>query len=199
MNPHFLFKIFFNKDSLSCGYVPAVGDQAVAEIIESDQGTCRWRALKVLPEVVSFKFKTLSLNTKIEENHPGLDVSDCHLQFDKLGEVKNFTLCLSNKSDQNFEFVAVKCLQYSQVSIAKDFTESQLILPGDVLKLELSCSPRTMGTSNEFLELVFNGFSVGKCVNISVSPSVNGFDYYQKPKHSINYQNACNGNKQVVR
>lgn len=194
-----MFQIFFNKTSLSCGYVPAVGDQAVAEIIESDQGTCRWRALKVLPEVVSNKFKTLSLNTKIVENHPGLDVSDCHLQFDKLGEVKNFTLCLSNKSNQNFEFVAVKCPQYSQVSIAKDFTEPQLILPGDVLKLELSCSPRTMGTSNEFLELVFNGFSVGKYVNISVSPSVSSCGYYQKPTHTINYQNACNGNKQVIR
>lgn len=139
------------------------------------------------------------MNTKIEENHPGLDISDCHLQFDKLGEVKNFTLCLSNKSEQNFEFVAVKCPQYSQVSITKDLTEPQLILPGDVLQLELSCSPRTMGTSNEFLELVFNGFSVGKCVNISVSPSTNGRSYYEKPTHNINYLNACNGNKQVIR
>lgn len=54
--------IYFNKESLSSGYVPVVGDSVVSQIIESQQQSFSWRAVSVIPE---FKSRTCPVSTSV--------------------------------------------------------------------------------------------------------------------------------------
>lgn len=185
--------------SLSCGYIPVIGDQVVAEIIESEQKKCSWRALKVLPEVVSKKLqnKANSNREKLEESHPGLEISNCQLSLDKLGESKQFTVTLTNNSSEIFKLLTVKLSENCSQLVLERIPQQESILPSNSLSINLVCTAKTMGTSNEFLEFCFEGFTIGKYINITVNSNKSG-GYYQK-NHLTNYNNSYTGDKQVIR
>ncbi|KAH1008318.1 hypothetical protein HUJ05_008884 [Dendroctonus ponderosae] len=124
-------KIFVDKNAIRCGYIPVVGDQVLAEIIESDQLNCTWRALKILPEHWSKKVQSgKSANvSKMKESHPGLEISYPPLTFDKLGVSKSFTIALSNQSQDLLELKVVETSECSQVHFAEPILDNKPILP----------------------------------------------------------------------
>ncbi|XP_066155277.1 probable RNA helicase armi [Euwallacea fornicatus] len=193
-------KIFIDRDSLSCGYIPVIGDEVVAEIIESEQNGCSWRALKVLPEFISNRFKNVKSddNRKFELTHPALEISNCFLNFDKLGQSRIFNINLENKSKEIFKLLSLKVSENSQIALTDQLQKPKEILPNSKFNLELSCTPKTIGISNEFIEFTFESFTLGKYVNISVNLGING-RYYQKSKHVPNYNNIYSSSKQLIR
>uniref|UniRef100_A0AAR5P8T6 RNA helicase n=1 Tax=Dendroctonus ponderosae TaxID=77166 RepID=A0AAR5P8T6_DENPD len=191
-------KIFVDKNAIRCGYIPVVGDQVLAEIIESDQLNCTWRALKILPEHWSKKVQSgKSANvSKMKESHPGLEISYPPLTFDKLGVSKSFTIALSNQSQDLLELKAVETSECSQVHFAEPILDNKPILPGETLNLNVICTPKTMGSSNELIEFQFIGFTIGKYINIQVNSHKTGGLYNRNT--SINYSNSYQSTKHLV-
>ncbi|XP_050300745.1 probable RNA helicase armi [Anthonomus grandis grandis] len=194
-------KIFFDKQSLSCGYSPVVGDKVVTEIIESDQGKCTWRALKVIPDTMMKKMENINgpESVKLKENHPGLDISTCQITFNKLGETQKLIISITNTSEDLFKLLNVQISrECSQLSFVKESPKDINILPQGNFDLVLSCTAKTMGCSNELLELHFDGFTIGRYVNMVVNPYRVG-EYYQKNNSNINYNNSYKSDKLIVR
>ncbi|KAJ8941274.1 hypothetical protein NQ318_016939, partial [Aromia moschata] len=176
--------IYFNKYSLSHGYIPVNGDKVIVESIESDQNRCPWRALKIIPETIA-KYRTnlnkLNLTaTEVKENHPGLCIETPVLSFSKLNENCNFFVTISNECKNNLILKEADFLNNSQCKIL-----AKLDLPKDVvkdmpLKISCECTSRNVGSSNEVLLLSFEGFTITKCINITVTlqynASVNNYE-----------------------
>ncbi|XP_066250073.1 probable RNA helicase armi [Euwallacea similis] len=192
--------IFINRDSLNCGYIPVIGDEVVVEIIESEQNGCSWRALKILPKFITNRFKNVESkgNGKFELTHPGLEISDCLLNFDKLGQSETFNINLENKSKEVFKLLNLKVSENSQIALTDKLRESKEILPNSSFNVELLCTPKTIGTSNEFIEFTFESFTLGKYVNINVNLGISGRSY-QKSRRVPNYNNAYSSSKQLIR
>ncbi|XP_060535428.1 probable RNA helicase armi isoform X2 [Cylas formicarius] len=193
-------RIFFNRDSLSCGYVPVVGDKVVAEVIESAQDECIWRASKLIPEYVSKRLDKIDSDSwKIEKTHPDIEIDDVSLNFSRLNVSERFKVRLINNATLTLTLIGGEFSNAKgQCKILSGFPPDVDILPRESYELECECKARNMGKSNEFLVIYFKDFQVSKWVEINVEPDKtldNG--YYQN--RSQNFRNNYNSNNQFIR
>lgn len=193
------FQIFVDRNALCCGYIPVVGDPVLADIIESDQLNCNWRALKILPEHWNKKVQgdKEPKAREMKESHPGLEISHPQLIFDKLGSSNSFAIAVNNQSGELLQLNAVTTPQSSQLQFSR-IAENSPILPGETLNLNVICSPKTMGSSNELLEFHFAGFTIGKYINVQVNASKTG-GVYTRRTSSVNHSNSYQSSKNLVR
>lgn len=89
--------ISFSKESLSQGYIPFVGDRVVTEAIESEQGQCTWRSLKVVPDLKVTKSESAAVDTEdFKEYVEGLLISNVCINPIAMNEVQPFTVDIQN-------------------------------------------------------------------------------------------------------
>ncbi|XP_076272336.1 putative RNA helicase armi isoform X1 [Rhynchophorus ferrugineus] len=198
---HINRSIFFNQDSLSCGYIPVVNDKVVAEVIESDQGSYRLRAVKLIPERMKRKIDKEKSRTKVKhfkESHEGLDISCSNVEFTKLGESKEIIVTLTNSSEVTLKLLDVQLgEEYTQL-YENEKHVPQDINPQEKIDLSYQCTAKSIGLSNELLLFKFEDFVIGKCINIEVKlPIQYRNQSYINPK--VNLNNMLTTNHTVIR
>uniref|UniRef100_A0A6P7FIB9 RNA helicase n=1 Tax=Diabrotica virgifera virgifera TaxID=50390 RepID=A0A6P7FIB9_DIAVI len=166
-------KIFFNQLSLSLGYLPAIGDIVVAQVIESAQMGHSWRAIKVLPDSVTQKKEHVSSISpdisQYTEHYPGLEIQDVILYSDKLGETQKFNISITNNGENDLTLFSAKFLgEHSQCGIT-DNVENVTLHPGNMHNILCECSSKSIGEAKESIILNFGGFVLCKSINILVS------------------------------
>ncbi|KAJ8969710.1 hypothetical protein NQ314_001624 [Rhamnusium bicolor] len=184
--------IFFNQHSLSCGFIPTIGDKVIVEIIESDQNRCSWRALKVLPECVSKKLdnfnKAESNIPKFTEDYPGLHIDSSTLSFNRLNEHQPFIVTVSNTSEDNFVLIKAEFFKSNSQCKLLDKIDSYMLLRDTSFQISCECTARNIGISNELLLLYFENFNIGRWISINVSVNFKEPTKYFECKSSFPYQ-----------
>nr|XP_023014733.1 probable RNA helicase armi [Leptinotarsa decemlineata] len=196
--------IYFNKQALSMGYIPFVGDRIIGEVIESDQERCRWRAIKILPEHISTKLGTTVQNNSLlpdfQETYPGLTVSDVNISVENLNDVREFSVIISNESECNFDFSKAHFSDPKSNCIILNGSEKVVIPKGTKHEVTCQCTSRNMGVTRELLLLEFDKFTIGKWINITVLCQFNkqksSFEYKSKlPLHEKSTNELLRGHK----
>ncbi|KAG5887039.1 hypothetical protein JTB14_029998 [Gonioctena quinquepunctata] len=182
--------IYFNKEALSTGYIPLVGDRVVGEVIESDQGRCNWRAIKILPEHVSSKIGTIQNSLKLpeyQESYPGLTISHKNIAFEKLNDAKTFSVIISYEGEESLELVGVQFPNTNGSCKILYPLENVTFVKGIKHEIKCECVSKNIGASRELLLIEFKTFNVGKWINISVSCGYNGLktSYDYKPRQTV--------------
>ncbi|RZC38422.1 helicase Mov10l1 [Asbolus verrucosus] len=163
--------IFFNKDALYGGYFPVQGDRVVAEIIESNQGSCTWRALKVIPDYLHSKEHKEFNNFKEEdfkESHETLNITDnISLTFTRLGECKLFILEIESKED--IQLVCVELPKLNGQCRLLSNIDRYMLKSNRPLTITCECRAKNMGESREILIFHFERFKIRRWVTIQVA------------------------------
>lgn len=181
--------IFFNKWSLSFGYVPMVGDKVISEIIESDQDLCPWRALKVIPENNSKELDNVNKFNNLPEyleEHPGVQINIPDLNFDKLGKTTQFEVVISNILDEKMTLINVKFIDSNgQCKVLNKLESSVEILSYSTYNIHCEFTPKNVGSSSSLLFFNFKNFNIGRWIKINV---IN----FQKPTNNLKFShNVC--------
>lgn len=193
--------IFFNQDSLNCGYIPVLQDRVIAEVIESDQNLCRLRAVKLIPEHMKKKLENnncLIDNKQIKESHAGLDITCSTVEFVKLGESKEVIITVKNSSQEVLKLLDVQLgeactqLQYEKHVVPYDIHSEEK------LDLKYQCTAKNVGISNELLLFKFENFTIGKYINIFVDINVENRNQSYKAQ-KVNFNNILMTKHTVIR
>ncbi|XP_026759313.2 probable RNA helicase armi [Galleria mellonella] len=183
-------QIYFNRHCLQNGEEPKVGYKVMVEAIESNQGLCSWRAIKmaildnnVNDPVVLKTDNDVNLNLEKEKN---LDIT-YPLQFDKVSfhETASIILNITNNSNETYTFnkwIILSKKRDSQVNIKPYLSRPENVYPGQTFKLTVICNPKFLGKTNECLVMLFRGFQVKRFIEINivdnnVSSTLNGISY----------------------
>ncbi|XP_018571512.1 probable RNA helicase armi [Anoplophora glabripennis] len=165
--------VFFNKYSLSCGYMPMVGDKVIIEVIESDQGMCCWRALKVIPENNSkelVQFDNLNSLPEYLDEYSGLQINTAILNFDKLNKSATFEISVSNECKENMTLINVEFLDTNnQCKVLNKFESNVDILSNTTYNIACECTPKNVGSSSSLLLFYFTNFNIGRWIKMNVS------------------------------
>lgn len=162
--------VFFDIDALNCGYMPRVADKIVAEVIESNQGFCDWRAIKVIPHLI---LKTEGELPKINEpfvgDAEGIEITkDIRVYCDKPDEITVFSVDVINKSDNDVVLKNIEFLDKNgQCKVENNHTYTdQVLSPGSSLIITCKCTPRNYGRSKELLLFTFQSYKINRYINI---------------------------------
>jgi RNA helicase armi len=161
--------IFFNKDSLYCGYIPVRGDKVVAEIIESNQGRCSWRALKIIPDYLHQKeAKDINtLNEECKDTHDSLSITDnISLTFLKLGAIKVFTVEV--ESQEEIQLVCIELPIINGQCRLVENIDHYTLQPKQPLTIRFDCKAKSAGETRELLIFHFENFKIKRWVDINV-------------------------------
>ncbi|KAI4471093.1 dna2/nam7 helicase family [Holotrichia oblita] len=149
------FNIFFDRESLCVGYIPVLKDKVVAEIIESEQGKCTWRALKVLSAVNGNITQSLNTVTSQYINN-NIDISDdVHIEFTNVNDIVNFKFEIKNIRSSAITLNAVIIENISHQ--CKIFNSLPInISPNETISVEGECIIKMAGYSNETIIFEFD-------------------------------------------
>ncbi|KAJ8978565.1 hypothetical protein NQ317_012088 [Molorchus minor] len=189
--------IYFNKYSLSDGYIPVIGDKVVAEVIESDQNRCSWRALKVIPESITrCKGGSIRLDVPTEEvksDYSGLSIQSPVLSFNKLNEKRAFSVTVVNKSENECVLTGAEFIKSnSQCIILEKIVIPKVIEKNMSHDIICTCISRNMGSSHEVLLLTFINFSIHKRIDINVTLNFKGVSTRFEQTSRISNQSSSN-------
>lgn len=159
------FNIFFDRESLCVGYVPVLKDKVVAEIIESEQSKCTWRALKVLSAVNGNVKQTLNTATSQYINN-NIDISeDVHIEFTKINDVVNFKFEVANTRSSTIILNSVITKNISHE--CKIFNSLPIhIGPNETIPIEGECTIKMAGYSNEMVTFRFDNCEISRQIEI---------------------------------
>ncbi|XP_072398458.1 probable RNA helicase armi isoform X2 [Diabrotica undecimpunctata] len=185
------------------GYLPAVGDKVVAQVIESTQMGHSWRAIKVLPENLTLKKENVSSIlpdiSHYTENYPGLAVQDVNVYFEKLGETQTFKISITNNGENNLTLLSAKFLgKHLQCDITGN-VENIVLSPGDKHEIVCECSSKSIGEAKESYILNFGDFVLCKCINVLVSIQDNNQRTTYFKNSNRNVTPYVNSHSQVIR
>ncbi|EFA01219.2 RNA helicase Mov10l1 [Tribolium castaneum] len=163
--------IFFDKDSLYCGYIPVRGDKVIVEIIESNQAACSWRALKVLPDHLHFKENKDTLITKEEtcyDTHDSVSITDnISLTFTKLGESKLFAMEIESREE--IQLVCIEIPRVNGQCRLSTTIDHYTLKPARPLTIRVECKAKNIGESQELLIFHFETFRIKRWISINVA------------------------------
>ncbi|CAH1998599.1 unnamed protein product [Acanthoscelides obtectus] len=164
--------IYFDKKSLVGGYVPVAGDKVITQVIESEQGRCVWRAVKVVPEFITKQNGPSTKDIQLcnfEDSYPELKIDYTKLNFERINIIQKFEVMIYCGSEKQFELVKVEFPNENTQCKIIEKLDHVLISETEPCKIQCECIPRTMGASKEFLLLTFKDFSIGKWLDINVT------------------------------
>lgn len=168
--------VYFNTESLISGYVPQTADKIVAEVIESEQGRCCWRAINVVPEYQkSIKENVIvSAVEAFEDNVPGVYISNnINLELLRLNEIKKFQLHINHTLKEGLVLKEVQCAQANGQCTLETQVDNLRIRPKANVKIEFKCRAKNIGISRELLLFVFENFKIGRWITVSLTTTVN--------------------------
>lgn len=177
--------IYFDKHSIVDSYQTiTVGSKAFIEAIESSQGACSWRAIKVhiteaninsdtsvAVENIEEKSLTLEREQNIEVTFP--------LKFDEVKFQENPVIILNITNNNDEPIVLNKWIilckkKDSQVNISPFLTRPKKIYPKHTFTLKLTCYPKFFGRSKEHLVIMFRGFQLDRLIDVNILPAIIG-------------------------
>ncbi|CAH0546496.1 unnamed protein product [Brassicogethes aeneus] len=161
--------IYFLSTCLPYGYIPQANDKVIAEIIESDQGTCVWRALKILPEALAAKKEQI---TDVKESdlvyaHEHINISSESVELTGLNLKTQFFVLIENISDEVFLIKSVGFKAPSQSKVTSNVQDYTLDAK-EIKKICCDCESKSMGDSRDLIEIDFGEFKIGYWVSITV-------------------------------
>lgn len=172
--------IYFTKESCIPGYIPIAGDTVCAEVIESDQQFCVWRALKLVPEeeVTTTIQKAVIPDPNITTllgNKNGVKIGDdIKVSLNKIGTRAYFDIFVENTSGESYKMIGGEIrgnskLEQNQIELKSPHFDEPLILnPGQKMKFNFICYSKFMGITKELYIFKFEGFEIGRWINIEV-------------------------------
>uniref|UniRef100_A0A2H1X2J2 RNA helicase n=1 Tax=Spodoptera frugiperda TaxID=7108 RepID=A0A2H1X2J2_SPOFR len=172
-------QIYFNISSCMInGGEPHVGAKTFIEAIESNQGSCSWRVLKMEvtdkakvvqdnPEVDNIEKNSLEIeaNNNIEVTYP--------LKFDnvRFHERPQITLTITNRNNQPiimYKWIVLCRKKDSQITMYPVLPKYTKLYPNEPFNLTIDCHPKFYGKSKEHVIISFKGFKVERLIEINV-------------------------------
>ncbi|CAB3256452.1 unnamed protein product [Arctia plantaginis] len=178
-------QIFFEKCCIVNSVQPTVGSKVLIEAIESNQGSCSWRVIKMhitetmmISESVSENSKPILAVDDIEEKSfeverkKNIEVT-FPLKFDNVTFQQNpsITLNITNNSDEQIvvnKWIMLCKKRDSQINISPFLTRPKKIGPGQSCSFTIICQPKFYGQCKEHLIILFRGFQVERIIEINV-------------------------------
>ncbi|KAM3967887.1 LOW QUALITY PROTEIN: putative RNA helicase armi [Aphomia sociella] len=172
-------QIYFSKHCLQNGDEPKVGSKVRVEAIESNQGPCTWRAIKLAildneapaldPLPILNTDEDMTLNLEKEKN---IDIT-YPLIFAKvdLHQTASIMLNIINKSQEVYilnKWIVLGKKRDSQINIKPFLSRPERIYPEQMFKLALTCNPKFLGSTKECLVLLFKGFQVKRYIALNI-------------------------------
>ncbi|KAJ0182407.1 hypothetical protein K1T71_001776 [Dendrolimus kikuchii] len=171
-------QIYFNKQCIQDGIEPKIRSKVIVEAIESNQGICNWRALKLL---------IIKSNTTEQSDAPILNIEDTSLKiereknidityplkFDKLDFNDTATMMITIKNNGNQPHIINKWIilskkRDSQINVSPILTRPKRLNPKQTFSFTVTCQPKFFGSSKEHLLIMFRGFQINRFVEIDV-------------------------------
>lgn len=162
--------IYFNGDSLPFGFVPVKGDSVVAEVIESEQGSCTWRALKIITE------GKIGINQLIIDDSSIEDVVFCNEKISIQSETilvndlqKNpqFFVLIENSSEFPVLVKNITFPKIQQCKVVGSF-ESYELKSNETKKIICKFEGKRMGENKELLVVECEGVKLGHWIRFSI-------------------------------
>lgn len=156
-------EIYFDKTSLSLGYNPSKGDRVICQAIESTQGICAWRSLKLLAR------SSVKLNESIESAlmkfNPG------HSYQSTLPDINitdNLTVCSNSFNNPVTFYVTVANIRKIGVILKEVRNDSNNPQVSVSLNGCLVRNLEIKGGCNAVLEAKFRPCMIGNCREVLV-------------------------------
>lgn len=152
--------------------------QVMVEAIESNQGTCSWRALKVV--ITDTNFKKVNDSQTFEENDVSLKVEqDKNIAFTYPIKFENvdfqstekITVNITNNSNEVYlmnKWIILSKKKDSQVDIKPFLTRPTKLYPKQTISFIVTCYPKFLGNSQECLIVLFRGFQLKRFIEINI-------------------------------
>lgn len=178
--------IFVNFDALTCGYAPRIGDKVVVEVIESEQGFCNWRAVKVIPyDVSKNESETLQTEAVFKYSVEGIEITDdVSLESDKPQESFSFSFNVSNKTQSEVLLKEVSFMNKNGQCKLDNACTNRVLPPNASLKVPCTCVLRNYGRNKELLLFTFENYTLGRYINIALKAERADSSSYDKGAHS---------------
>ncbi|CAK1602239.1 unnamed protein product, partial [Parnassius mnemosyne] len=169
--------IYFDKNCILNGFEPLIGSKVMVEVIESNQGLCTWRAIKMI-EIQKSHSDIIQLETS--DNAASLRVEKQKniemtypLKFENLHfkQTSKITLSVTNKSNEMYilnKWIVPSKKRDSQIKIEPVLTDPVRLYPGQSINFTITCKPKFLGKAKECLVLLFRGFQLERFVEINV-------------------------------
>ncbi|XP_017780320.1 PREDICTED: probable RNA helicase armi [Nicrophorus vespilloides] len=167
---------FFDMSALYDGYVPRVGDNISAEVIESSQLSYSWRAIKVLVDCFKSKYKmNESVNEDLYVDHDGIKITDgIFLKATKMNEVCAFNVVIENCQNTDVVLKDIVFVENPHITLLEpQLTNSITINKMDNVQLSFSCTMRFYGESRELIIFDFTEFKIGRYIKMQLNTSSN--------------------------
>ncbi|KAJ8736291.1 hypothetical protein PYW08_006947 [Mythimna loreyi] len=175
-------QIYFNKHCITDGGEPHVGAKCLIEAVESNQGTCLWRVIKMN---ITEHAKTIQTSAEVD------NVEERSLEIERLNNIEvtyplrfenvNFhespqiKLAITNKNNQPiimYKWMLLCKRRDSQISIFPKVNNSTRLYPNKTFYLTVTCHPRFYGRSKEHMIITFQGFKIERFITIDILSDV---------------------------
>lgn len=167
--------------------------QVLIEAIESNQGSCSWRVIKMHITETAMNWESVSEISKpivaiddiqeksLEiEKEKNIEVT-FPLKFDNVTFQQNPSITLNIMNNNDAPIVMNKWIMLckkrdSQINVSPFLTRAKKIYPKQSCSFTISCQPKFYGRNKEHLIIFFRGFQVERLIEINVL-SHNGVVY----------------------
>ncbi|XP_050346309.1 probable RNA helicase armi [Nymphalis io] len=171
-------QIYIDNRTLLNGIQPVLGSKVLVEAIESNQGSCTWRAIKLMvvsnettirPQNIILNEEQVSLDLEVEKNiemtHP--------LKFDQIcfQQTQKIILNIINRSNQLYvmnKWIILSKKLNSQIQVKPYINQPIKFDPGQKISFTVTCMPKFFGQSKESLVFLFKGFQLKRIIEINV-------------------------------
>nr|XP_026497854.1 probable RNA helicase armi [Vanessa tameamea] len=171
-------QIYIDNRTLLSGIQPVLGSRVLVEAIESNQGSCTWRAIKLMvvnsgstkgPQNIVLNEEQISLDLEeeksIEMTHP--------VKFEQISfqQMHKIILNITNRSNQLYvinKWIILSKKRNSQIQVKPFINQPIKLDPGQKLSFTVTCIPKFLGQSKESLVFLFKGFQLKRIIEINV-------------------------------
>ncbi|XP_011567013.3 probable RNA helicase armi [Plutella xylostella] len=171
-------QIYFNRHSIQNGSCIQTGSKVMLEAIESNQGHCTWRAIRMLVDEVSEPSQPAADNDKEEERslqieqekniHVTHPLTFENVQFGSNACMKLIITNNSNEIHTILRWLIVSKKSDSQFNITPFLNNQVKLLPGRNFTFNITCRPKFLGSSKELMVIVFRGFQLKRYLSTNV-------------------------------
>lgn len=175
----------------------------MVEAIESNQGTCSWRALKLVN--VDSNFQEVNDSQITEENDVNMKVEQDKnialtypIKFENVNyqSTEKITLSITNNSNEVYimnKWIVLSKKRDSQIDIKPFLTRPTKLYPKQTMFFTVTCYPKFLGNSKECLIFMFRGFQLKRFIEINI---VNNDDKCDGILN--NYINTCSSENEKI-
>lgn len=171
-------QIYCSKHCVQDGFTPSIGSKVSIEAIESNQGVCPWRAIKLLILLSNETKSNIRSLLNIEDSSLKIEAEQdiditYPLKFEKVkfNEGATMQIKIHNKSNEIHminKWIVLNKKRDSQINITPVLTRPKRLYPKETFSFNIICKPKFMGSTKEHLIIMFRGFQATRFIEINV-------------------------------